>query len=40
MRLVDASQIMEDMSSGVRPGDVSKLNKLHQKIKSKMRRDA
>lgn len=37
MRLVDASRLLEDMSKGVRGGDLDKLDKYHGKVKSKMR---
>lgn len=37
MRLVDASQLFEDMTSGVRGGDLDKLGRYHSKVKSKMR---
>jgi len=38
MRLVDASQLIEDMASGVRDGDLNKLNKYHNRVKQKSRK--
>jgi len=35
--LVDASQIKMDERSGVRPGDLDKLDRMHQKLKQKAR---
>ena len=35
MRLVDAADIIEDMKSGIRTGDLEKLDKFEEKLKAK-----
>lgn len=35
MRMVDASLLLEDMESGIRGGDLSKLDRFHDRMKSK-----
>lgn len=35
MRLVDAAEIIDDMRSNVRQGDLEKLDRLHNRLKAK-----